>query len=422
MNARRKRSSSWFKLDNAGKLYPSIASSRVSTTFRITAVLNENVDAVLLQEALNDACKNYPVFNVRLRRGLFWYYFENVKDAPKIYNEKYYPCNSIRLKETHASPFSLLYYKNRIHLEMSHAISDGSGSLVFFKQILKHYYSLKHGLTTDKHNLIGDGQDEDSFKKYYNANIPNPRKTVRAFHFPFKLIEKGEYRITTGLFSYDAVKKASNDYNTSPTKYLLMLMFETIQEYIEQHEFKKKEIAPIIINMPVDMRAYFDSITVRNFFISLTPQIDTRLGHYTREEIISEIDHYFAAHLTNKHLSQYIRRNFRNELFWHIRIIPLFIKNAVIPWVYNYYGESSYTTSLSNVGAVKIDEPYGEMIERFELFPPPSEGNIIKATMISYKDTTALSFGSLTDNREIEKIFFRKLRKEGLHVKIITNY
>ncbi|MDK2866071.1 MAG: hypothetical protein PWP51_1559 [Clostridiales bacterium] len=422
MRYKRKKSDSWFKLDNAGKLYPSIASSRVSTTFRITAVIKENVNVGLLQEALEGACKCYPVFNVRLRRGLFWYYFENVSEAPRVLNERYFPCNSIRLRNAHAMPFSLLYYKNRIHLEMSHAISDGAGAMVFFKCILANYYRLSHDMPICSENQLIDGQDEDAFKKYYQPKLPNPRKVSRAFHFPFKLIEKGEYRITTGLFSYEGLKTCAAKYGTSPTKYLLMLLFETVQQYIESTNLNMREIAPIIINMPVDLRSYYESVTVRNFFISLTPQIDVRLGHYTREEILSEIDHYLALNLNSKHLSQYIRRNFRNELFWHVRVIPLFIKNAIIPIVYNYYGESSYTTSLSNIGSVKIDAPYDTMIEHLELLPPPSEGNIIKATMISYNDITALSFGSLTEDRTIERLFFRKLREEGLHIKMETNY
>jgi hypothetical protein len=285
-----------------------------------------------------------------------------------------------------------------------------------------NYYQLSNQMKIKHANRLTNGQDEDAFKKYYQPKLPNPRKTSRAFHFPFKLIDKGEYRITTGLFSYEGLKTCASQYNTSPTKYLLMLLFETVQSYIEASDLSQQEIAPIIINMPVDLRGYFDSVTVRNFFISLTPQIDVRLGHFTREEILSELDHYLALNLSPKHLSQYIRRNFRNELFWHIRVIPLFIKNAIIPIVYNYYGESSYTTSLSNIGSVKMEAPYDSMIDHFELLPPPSEGNIIKATMISYQDITALSFGSLTEDRTIERLFFRKLREEGLHIKMETNY
>jgi NRPS condensation-like uncharacterized protein len=422
MYQKKKVTDPWFRLDNAGKLYPSIASSRVSTTFRLTAVFKENIDAKILQKALGGACNSYPLFNVILRRGAFWYYFERTNEIPRIYNEKYYPCNSIRLKDSHARPFSLLYYKNRVHLEISHAISDGAGAMVFLKQIVKNYYHLQRNESIDNTSMMKDGQDEDAFKKYYEEDIPNPRKVDKAFHFPFKLIEKGEYRITTGIFSYSQLKDISKKYHTSPTKFLLMLFFETIQDYLASLDLSHKEIKPIIINLPVDLRSYFPSETVRNFFISLTPQIDTRLGYYTREEILKEIDMYFNYQLNKKRLKQYIHRNFRNELFWHVRIIPLFIKNAIIPWVYNYYGESSYTTSLSNLGTTVILEPYGDLLERIEVLPPPSEGNIIKATMMTYRDTTSLSFGSLTDNRIIERQFFRALRTEGIEVKIETNY
>jgi len=418
----KKSTGPWFKLDNAGKLYPSIASSRVSTTFRLTAVLNESVNARMLQKALGGACNSYPLFNVILRRGAFWYYFERTSEIPQIHSEKFYPCNSIRLKESHARPFSLLYYKNKVHLEISHAISDGAGAMTFLKQIIKNYYHLKNNEPISDVLMMKAGQDEDAFKKYYEQGIPNPNKTDKAFHFPFKLIDKGEYRITTGIFSYSQLKEIAKKYNTSPTKFLLLLFFETVQDYLASLDLKNSHVKPIIINLPVDLRSYFPSETVRNFFISLTPQIDTRLGFYTREEILNEIDMYFSYQLNIKRLRQYIHRNFRNELFWHIRIIPLFIKNAIIPWVYNYYGESSYTTSLSNLGITTIDEPYGDLIERLEVLPPPSEGNIIKATMMTYRDVTALSFGSLTDNRIIERQFFRALRKEGLNVKIETNY
>jgi hypothetical protein len=56
-----------------------------------------------------------------------------------------------------------------------------------------------------------------------------------------------------------------------------------------------------------------------------------------------------------------------------------------------------------------------------DIYPPPSVGNLTKITMLSYNNKTCISFGSVTPSREIEKIFFRKLRKMNLHVKIETN-
>lgn len=58
----------WYKLDNAGTLYSSIASSRVSTVFRMTLGLTEEVDPEALQKALDNVMVRFPYFNVTLRR------------------------------------------------------------------------------------------------------------------------------------------------------------------------------------------------------------------------------------------------------------------------------------------------------------------------------------------------------------------
>ena len=428
---KKNKQDNWFKLDNAGKLYPSIASSRVSTIFRLTAVLKAPVKADLLQEALNMSSERFPVFNVKLRRGIFWYYFEKTTEPPKVHRERYFPCTSTDLRNSQPMPFKILYFKNRVHLEISHAIADGAGGLIFLKDIIRNYYNLLH----QSHSSVANDEsepftketllkfEEDAFKTYYEKKIPGPPKIEQAYHFPFKLIEKGEYRITNGTYSASAFKALAKSNNTSPTKMLLCLYFEIIQDFIKEVDRpKQKDLKPLIINMPVNLRSIFPSETMRNFFISVTPSIDLRLGDYSRKEILDYLDHYFALCLTDKYLKRYISRNFKNELFWHVRLIPLYIKDLVMPFIYNYYGESSYTSSLSNLGVIKIDEPYGEFIEKLEVLPPPSEGNIVKATVITYNDLTTISFGSLTDDRVIERLFFRKLRDEGLTIKIETNY
>jgi len=411
--------SQWTKLDNAGKLYPSIASSRVSTAFRLTAVLKESVNKVALQKSLELACLEYPVFNSILRKGLFWYYFQKTTIVPKISPEAYYPCISLNLHDKATRPFVILYYKNRIHLEMSHAISDGSGATVFFRSLLKYYYNIIHGIENSVVQCDVT-REKDAFHQYYEKNIPVPQKVGKAYHFPLKLLEKGIYHITTGTLSYSLLKDKAAEYNTSPTRFIIALYLEAIQSYIESDPYSI--IRPIVINVPVNLRDIFPSDTLRNFFISLTPFIDPRLGHYKRREIVNYLDYYFKLNLNEKELKRYISRNVSNELFWHVRLIPLLLKDAVTPFIYNYYGESSYTSSISNIGKFQLEKPYSDMIERMILLPPPSEGNLIKMTAVVFNDAITLTFGSLTAEKKIESIFFKALRSEGLKVKIETNY
>ena len=82
----------WDKLDNTAHLFPVIAGERLSNTYRISVTLKEMVDPELLQQALDIVLPRFDGFNLRLRHGFFWYYFEeNGKPAPRVKEEKKFP-------------------------------------------------------------------------------------------------------------------------------------------------------------------------------------------------------------------------------------------------------------------------------------------------------------------------------------------
>ncbi|NLJ88490.1 MAG: hypothetical protein GX327_06905 [Epulopiscium sp.] len=412
-----KQKKEWYRLDNAGKLYPSITSTRVSTVFRLSATLYNNIDSKVLQIALNNIIEYFPYFKVNLKRGLFWYYFEHTEKYPKVQKETYYPCMFMFYKNKNSFPFRVLYYNNRISVEFSHSITDGVGAINFLKSLLVEYFNLL-GINTDSHKIPSKEEAEDAFKKYYVKNVPNPPKLKKAFHFPFKLNSKGEYYIITGIIPMDILLSTAKKYNASLTQFLLALYFDTIQDFIKSNNFK---LLPVVINLPVNLRSIYPSNTMRNFFISVTPQIDFRLGTYSFEEIVNYIRNYMQLTLNKKYINQHIHHNVKREKSIFIRLIPLFLKNLMMPTIYSKYGERNYTTGISNLGLITLPKSIEDLVERIEFYPPPSIGNIIKVGTIGYKDNIYISFGSLTKTTTIEKIFFRKIRKMNIPVKIETN-
>ena len=81
MNERKLR---WMRLDNAAKIYPAAKRRNWSNTFRLSATFREPVDPTVLQSALNVTVKRFPSIAVRIRRGMFWYYLEELACAPEI--------------------------------------------------------------------------------------------------------------------------------------------------------------------------------------------------------------------------------------------------------------------------------------------------------------------------------------------------
>lgn len=125
-------SKQWFKLDTAGKMYSSIKSSRATTLFRLSADLKKNVDPDILQLSLDHIIERFPYFNVNLRRGIFWYYFDKNESHPRIEKETYYPCMYMKIKKKGIHPFRVLYYNKKVSVEFSHIITDGAGAVTFF--------------------------------------------------------------------------------------------------------------------------------------------------------------------------------------------------------------------------------------------------------------------------------------------------
>lgn len=423
------KKNNWYRLDNAGKLYPSIMSSRVSTLFRLSVTLYNSVDSEILQNALNNIMPRFPYFQVNLKSGIFWYYFAETHKVPLVEKETFYPCMNMEVKKKGKFPFRILYYKKKISVEFSHAITDGTGGLIFLKSLVVEYFRLI-GIETEesegffKYNVIPDNEEyEDAFKKYYNKKFPKVKKKNKAFHFPFSLESKGVYNIVTGIIPVNEILAKAKSYNVTLTEFLLAIYFETILEVIYSlpNNRKNKSIKPIILNVPVNLRRMYPSKTMRNFFISVTPTIDPRLGEYSFEDILKYVHHFMKVEVDKRYISQQITKNVKSELSILLRLFPLALKDLILPIAYNVVAESRYSSGFSNMGKITMPKEIESHIERFEFLPPPSQGNIIKVGSLSYKDNLYITFGKLTDNKDVERIFFRKIRKMNIPVKIETN-
>ena len=135
----------WDKLDNTAHLFPSIAGENMTNVYRISVDLNEEIQRDYLQQALDMVLPKFDGFNVRLRIGVFWYYFEeNGKRAPKVSEEIMFPCRYIRQNRNHNYLFRVTYYGCRINLEVFHVLTDGMGGINFLRELTYQYLRLVH--------------------------------------------------------------------------------------------------------------------------------------------------------------------------------------------------------------------------------------------------------------------------------------
>lgn len=412
----------WDKLDNTAHLFPVIAGERMSNTYRISVTLKEMVDPELLQQALDIVLPRFDGFNLRLRHGVFWHYFEeNGKPAPRVKEEKKFPCRYIRPNKNNSYLFRVSYYKYRINLEVFHVLTDGMGGFNFVRELTYQYLRLKHPeLIEQTGDSLSSGTTlnrEDSFMKNYKKTAPKKYKTQKAYQLKGDHFHNGEFGVMHGYINLAELKTVCKKYGVSINEYLVSSYIWSIYtEYLHGMPSKR----PIRVAVPVNLRPYFNSNTTKNFFVMISAEFHPTNDSYTFEEVLQIVRQSLKDQLTPEHLEDIFSYNVSNQKRWYLQIVPLPLKNLAMRQVYNQSALAN-TTTITNVGVIEIAEPYKQYIDQFHAFIALSKGQRIKGTVCTYDGTLVFSFSYDLVDPSLQRGFFRRLAQDGLHVEIESN-
>lgn len=417
----------WMKLDNAAKIFPAARTRTWTNVFRLSASLSEEVDPLILQKSINDISKRFPSVCARLDNGMFWYYIEETKEPPTVRAEGPHACMKMEFSEIKRCAVRILWFRNRISAEFFHSLTDGNGALVFLKTLVATYLENKYGIDVPHTDGVLDisvrakkEELEDSFLKY-SGKIPSGRRDTDAYIHSGTALDDSFTPLITGVLDVDELKAVCKGYGVSVTTYLASVMayaFQSLQEKEEQKISKRK---PVKIFLPVNLRNFYPSSTLRNFILYVIPGIETRFGHYEFDEIVKSFHHQIGYALTEKNMNAIMATNVKDELNPLLRIVPLFIKNAVMKAVYNLTGERKSSISMSNLGNVRLPDIMNKYIERFDFILSPQALQPCGCSVISYKGRLYISFVRKIKEPKLEKAFFTALVKNGVHVKIESN-
>lgn len=418
----------WIRLDNAAKIYPAARRQRWSNLFRVSVSLSEPVDRAVLQEALDITARRFPSISVRLRRGVFWYYLEQLSSAPEIREEKSYPLTRMSREETRRCAFRVIAYENRIALEVFHSLTDGNGAMVFLKTLTAEYLHLCYDIRIPaEKGVLGRLEEpsaeelEDSFPKYagpFNAS----RKESNAWRLFGTREPDGFYNLTCFQLSVQQVREKAHEYGISVTVFLCAVLMMAIQNLQEEKIPDLRRRKSIKIQIPINLRNIFPSKTIRNFALYTTPEIEPRLGRYSFEEICSAISHRMGLEITPKQLSTKIAANVNAERLLAVKLMPLFVKNLVMKMVFNSVGEKKSCLSLSNLGMVSLPEEMKPYVERMDFILGPQATAPHNCGVLSYGDTVYLNFIRTIRESELEQHFYEVLRSFGLSVRVESNH
>lgn len=412
----------WRKLDNTAQLFPVIANKEISHVYRISTTLKEDIRPELLQRALEEILPWFDVFRVRLRRGFFWFYFEENKNRPEVEDETEYPCRYIDPHGRRKYLFRVSYYRRRINLEVFHAVSDGMGAITFLKELTYRYIDLCRSRDTDKIKKYAPSEEcildqEDSYFKHYRKKKGKSYSTKKAYQIKGRKIYGDAISVIHGYADISDLKRTCKSYGVSVTKYLTaVLIYSIYEEYMN----KQQDDDPISINLPINLRAFFDSSTTSNFFAVTMIEFLSRGDTHTFQEVLSEVSRQMDEKITKEKIEDVLAYNVSAEKNPFIRVLPLFIKNLGLSYTFRRSSKSA-TTTLSNLGQVKVLKEYEDEIEKFHVMMGVFKTQEIKCAMLSYKDQAVITFTSVFQECYLQKAFFRNLTKEGIKVSIESN-
>jgi hypothetical protein len=423
-----KRVLRWVRLDNAAKIYPAARRRNWSNVYRQSVTLCENVDKAVLQSALDVTAKRFPSIAARLRRGLFWFYLQQVDEAPKIRHEQSYPLVFMSNKEMQKCALRVIAYRNRIAVEYFHSLTDGTGALIFLKTLTAEYLEQKYGISIPCEDGILDRREppskeelEDSFLRY-TSPVAASRRSANAWRPAQEPTQGGFLNLTCfSLPVQDALSQARAR-GTSLTVFLGAAMMQALQSWQAECVPQAKKRKRIKLLIPVNLRNLFPSKTLRNFAMYTIPELDTRLGEYSFEEICKVIQSKMDAEVTPKQMRKVITTNVNDEKNPLVRLIPLPIKNMVMKAIFDTVGERKSCLSFSNLGLVKLPEVMAPYVRRFDFILGAQAAAPYNCGMVSYGSTVYINFTRNICEPGLERHFYWILRQLGISVTVESNH
>ncbi len=417
----------WLPLDNSAKIYPPARTQNWSNVFRVSATLTEKIDVEVMRSALDVTVRRFPSIAVRLRRGVFWYYLQQLAEVPEIREESSYPLVKMSKKEIRKCAFRIIVYERRVAVEIFHSITDGNGALVFLKSLTAEYLQQKYGVRIPAENGVlgrleepSEAELEDSYQKYVGrmqaslhgsnawrmSGTPEPKvfSTLTCFEIPVKA----------------ALDKA-HEYGVSLTNFLCAVMMSALQNLQEEKVPNPRRRKPIKVFIPVNLRNLFESKSLRNFVLYTMPEITPKAGRYDFDEICKLVHHQMALEITPKQMSMKIATNTACERIMAFKVMPLFVKNLAMKAVFAAVGERKSCLAFSNLGAVKLPEEMYPYVERMDFVLGVQATAPYDCAMLSFKDTLYINFIRNIQESELEYHFYRVLHELGIPVTVQSN-
>lgn len=413
----------YLPLDNAGSVFPGQNSSRWSNVFRLSVDIGQKIDPDTLRRALESALKRIPSMRVRMRYGFFCNYLEPNKEECPINEDIANFCYRINFKENNGYLFRVYYRKSRISVDFYHALCDGHSGTVFIYTLIGEYLRLK-GETISSGKFVLDTKAEetaeeleDAYLRYCgsdsNASLTDPK----VYHKKGVALPPFFTNYTAVFMSFKELHQISKALGVTVTELFAAILMEIhYRDQLKKGKMKK----PVSVQIPVNLRGFFPSESLRNFVLCVLVRLDKRKEEYTFEEILKEVSTQLRAVNNKKAHQAYITSTVKLGAR-ALKYIPVRLKNLFIKIGFMFGAEYSTSTLLSNLGYIDLPEDIRPHIKSMSFYTGPGLVNGARCGVACAGDRLVITFSDRYDEDEVERAFIKKLSELGVNTLVETN-
>ena len=405
----------WYPLDYAAKIYPLSMKQGQMSVFRLSIYLKQDVIPELLQIALTFTIKRFPSFATTLKRGFFWHYLDSTKRRFSVEPEQDLPCKPLCISTSGSQSFRVLYYENRISIEFFHVLTDGTGGLVFLKTLAAEYlrllgYSIPPvGGVWDVDGIPSADEISNDFLKVDMCKENSGFIGGLAIQMSGRLSHIKPCRILHLEIAADELKAVAKSKSVTITAFMLALMFMASKFATEEMK------GNVQIQVPVNMRKFYDSHTIRNF--SLYCSVCLPLSEICDiGRILPQITRQLQEKASQSAMGEMMSTTVK--LVRSLKFVPLCIKNPVAKIAYGFLGDRIFTNTLSNLGVINVPEEMSPHIEKFDFVIGAGSTNRAACAIGTFGNTTVFSILKLTADPSFEEKICQLLSDYGIRPRV----
>lgn len=408
------------KVDTASIMFSSLSNKKWGRTFRMTVILKDDVQPELVKKAAADLMPRYPSIYSSIKKGLFWNYQECCALLPEIREEFSTQLLPITVRNDGRPDFRIVYHKKRLGLECAHYIGDGLGVDTYFTALLERYVELKNNPEAPYRPAPQEAEElNNAFNDYYQKDgSTEVEEEFHAYQLESK-IEKGFLQLIFAMMDVDELHAKATEKGLTITEYLASaLILGTIRHA------SRPINEPIVIAIPVNLRRFFPSKTVRNFTIqSRIDFFPEGKNDQSFDEICTAVKGQLQKRLTAEELQKILNSYGSLANNGIIRFVPNFIKLPVVR-LKQEKSHGNNTTILTNTGSSELSPTLtGEIIRADGVNGDTSGyGLCCTCSALSCNGIFNLCFSACTHDTSWARECVRVITEQGIRVRIESTH